>query len=170
MPVLKLFFMAMLFANLLVAGCAVQPRSSDAMTSSTSSWTGRLALRVDSTEPQAQAMAFAAGFELSGNAQSGQLALLTPLGTTFASLSWTERTAVMRGGSGDDQHFESLAALIKNTLGTEVPVAALFAWLAGDNMSTAGWSADLSRYADGSILARRSQPLPAAEIRLLLEK
>jgi len=51
-----------------------------------------------------------------------------------------------------------------------VPLEALFAWLAGDTMSAAGWSADLSGYAKGSILARRSQPKPAAEIRLLLEK
>ena len=68
------------------------------------------------------------------------------------------------------RYFESLDALIRQAVGTEIPVVALFAWLAGDNMVIAGWSADLSHHADGRIMARRTQPAPLAELRLVLEK
>jgi len=34
----------------------------------------------------------------------------------------------------------------------------------------AGWSADLSQLESGRLTARRTQPLPAAELRLILER
>jgi len=166
MSLAKVLCLAVLSATLLIAGCAA-PRPS-AMPGAPS-WHGRLAVRVEPGPAQSQALAYVAGFELFGNLQEGELMLYTPLGTTLAALSWSARAAVLRDAEGS-QSFESLEALIKKALGTEVPVEALFAWLAGDTMSAAGWSADLSGYANGSILARRSQPTPAAEIRLLLEK
>jgi outer membrane lipoprotein LolB len=128
-------------------------------------WHGRLAVRVESEQPQS----FAAEFELTGNAQAGALTLYTPVGSTAAALSWSAQTAVMRT-QGEVRSFESLDALIKQAVGTEIPVAALFAWLAGDNMIAAGWSADLSQHANGRITARRAQPVPLAELRLVLEK
>jgi outer membrane lipoprotein LolB len=70
---------------------------------------------------------------------------------------------------GEIRHYESLDALIKQAVGTEIPVVALFAWLAGDNMNVAGWSADLSQHAEGRITARRTEPTPIAELRLILE-
>lgn len=91
------------------------------------------------------------------------------MGSTAAALSWSAQTAVMRT-QGEVRSFESLDALIKQAVGTEIPVAALFAWLAGDNMIAAGWSADLSQHANGKITARRVQPVPLAELRLVLEK
>ena len=166
MSLAKVLCLAVLSATLLIAGCAA-PRLS-AMPGA-ASWHGRLAVRVDPGPAPSQALSYAAGFDLVGNLQEGELMLYTPLGTTLAALSWSARTAVLRNAEGS-QSFESLDALIKKALGTEVPLEALFAWLAGDTMSAAGWSADLSGYAKGSILARRSQPKPAAEIRLLLEK
>ena len=166
MSLAKVLCLAVLSATLLIAGCAA-PRLS-AMPGA-ASWHGRLAVRVEPRQAQAPAQSFSAGFELIGNAQAGELTLYTPLGTTLAALSWSAQTAVMRNAEGS-QNFESLDALIRQALGTEIPVAALFAWLAGDNMSAAGWSADLSRYADGSILARRLQPESETEIRLLFEK
>lgn len=152
-----------------ITGCAAPSLVTGTTAASVASWRGRLAIRVEPRQAQAAAQSFSAGFELAGNAQAGELTLYTPLGTTAAALSWSARTAVMRNAEGS-QNFESLDALIKQALGTEIPVAALFAWLAGDNMSAAGWSADLSRYAEGSILARRVQPESETEIRLLLEK
>jgi outer membrane lipoprotein LolB len=161
--------MAVLAASFLISGCALAPSVASSAQSDTASWRGRLAVRVDSNGAPGQSQSFAAGFELTGNAQVGELTLYTPLGTTAASLSWSEQSAVMRS-AGDQKNFESLTALIRHAIGTEVPVAALFAWLAGDNMSAAGWSADLSNYATGSILASRTEPAPAAQIRLILEK
>jgi outer membrane lipoprotein LolB len=128
-----------------------------------------LAVRVESDQLQSQPQSFAAEFELTGNARIGDLTLFTPLGNTAAALSWTTQTAVMRA-NGDVRHFDSLEALIKQAVGTEIPVAALFAWLAGDNMAVAGWSADLSQHANGRITARRTDPAPLAELRVVLEK
>ena len=154
-----------IFATIFIAGCAAPTRAIVSKESEVSLWRGRLAVRVESEQPQA----FSAGFELTGNAQAGELTLYTPLGNTAAALSWSPQTAVMRS-NGDVRHFESLDALIKQAVGTEIPVVALFAWLAGDNMAVAGWSADLSDHAKGRITARRTQPAPLAELRLVLEK
>jgi outer membrane lipoprotein LolB len=60
--------------------------------------------------------------------------------------------------------------LITQTLGTDIPVTALFAWLAGDTLQVEGWTADLSERANGRITARRVQPEPQAELRLIIEK
>ena len=141
------------------------PRSTVANHSEVSPWRGRLAVRVEAEQPQS----FSAGFELAGDALTGQLTLYTPLGTTAASLLWSSQTAIMRA-NGDIRYFESLNDLIRQAVGTDLPVAALFAWLAGDNMTVAGWSADLTQHADGRITARRTEPAPAAELRLVFEK
>lgn len=160
---------ATLFAIIFIAGCASPPRARISNQSEVPVWRGRLAVRVESDLPQSQPQAFSAGFELTGNALAGELALYTPLGNTATALSWSSQAAVMRT-NGDVRHFESLDALIKQAVGTEIPVAALFAWLAGDNRTVAGWSADLSQHANGRITARRTDPAPAAELRLVLEK
>lgn len=158
-----------LFAILFIAGCAVPTRVSTLNQSEHSVWRGRLAVRVESDPTQSAPQAFAAGFELTGNAQAGALTLYTPLGTTAAALSWSADTALMRT-NGDIRSFASLDALIQQAVGAEIPVAALFAWLAGDNMRAAGWSADLSQLADGRVTARRTEPAPVTELRLVLEK
>ena len=158
-------YAAIFLAIFSIAGCAVPTRASVSNHSEVLLWRGRLAVRVESEKPQS----FAAGFELTGNSLVGQLNLYTPLGSTAASLSWSSQTAIMRS-NGDVRYFESLDDLIKLALGTEIPVEALFAWLAGDNMTVAGWSADLSQHANGRITALRTAPAPVAELRLVLEK
>lgn len=164
---MKLVFAALLVSACFIAGCAAPARTGDA--SQSELWRGRLAVRVESEAPQTQPQSFAAEFELSGTARDGALTLYTPLGNTAAALSWSAQTATMRS-QGEVRHFESLDALIKQAVGTEIPVLALFAWLAGDNMTVAGWSADLSQHANGRITARRTAPAPSAELRLVLEK
>ena len=170
MSLSKAFCLALVWAVMLITGCATAlPQATESTISVTGPWRGRLAVRVASGERQAQPLSFTAGFELAGNPQTGALTLFTPLGTTLASLSWSDGAATLQH-AGDNERFLTLDALIQRALGTEVPVAALFAWLAGDTMSAAGWSADLSNRSKGSIVARRYQPAPAAEIRLLLEE
>ncbi len=161
----KFVYAAIFLAIFSIAGCAVPTRASVSDQSEVSLWRGRLAVRVESEKPQS----FSAGFELTGSSRVGQLNLYTPLGSTAAALSWSSQTAIMRS-NGDVRYFESLDDLIKLALGTEIPVEALFAWLAGDNMAVAGWSADLSQHANGRITARRTAPAPVAELRLVLEK
>ncbi len=164
----RVAFLAPLLAALLISGCAVAPKNTNPIGDQVLPWRGRLALRIAADPPNSQAQSFAAGFELSGNAQAGELTLLTPLGTTAAALSWSTHTAVLRS-NGEVRYFESLEALVKQALGSDIPVTALFAWLAGDNMEVAGWSADLSLHASGRIVARRMTPAPPAELLLLLD-
>lgn len=156
-------------ATILIAGCALPARAPGTIDSNLTVWRGRLSVRVDSAQAPPQAQSFSAAFELSGSAQAGELALYTPLGSTAAALAWSPQTATLR--SNDEvRHFESLDALIKQALGTDIPVSALFSWLAGDDVAAAGWRADLSQHAFGRIIARRTQPAPLAELRLILDK
>lgn len=164
-----------IIANLLLAGCAY-PRSAEGKNDAEiAQWRGRLALRVDpdnsapSGNSGEQSQSFSASFELTGNAQSGGLLLFSPLGTTVAELTWTAQTAAMRA-NGETRSFNSLAELLKQATGTEIPVASLFGWLAGNHVSTPGWLADLSQYGVGRVVARRSDPAPAVELRLIFEK
>ena len=132
-------------------------------------WQGRLAVRIDPETPESAPQSFSASFALTGTPTTGQLNLLTPIGSTAAALSWSPGTAVMQA-QGEQRHFESLDALIYEAVGADIPVAALFAWLAGTPMNSAGWTADLTQYDRGRITARRTHPLPGAELRLILDK
>ncbi len=151
-----------LFAIFLIAGCAQPTRVTGENVREI--WRGRLALRIESDQPQS----FAAGFELSGNARIGELVLSSPWGSTLASLNWTAQTATLRA-NGIRRDYDSLDDLLTELTGTAIPIASLFAWLNGDNAAAAGWQADLSQLSQGRLLARRTQPAPAAELRLLLE-
>lgn len=128
-------------------------------------WRGRLALRVESEPPQS----FFAGFELSGHAGQGELRLFSPLGTTLADLHWSPQSATL-SNNGETRQFESLDTLATQATGTAIPIAALFQWLAGVQTGADGWSADLSQLDDGRLTARRTQPEPSAELRLILER
>ena len=130
----------------------------------TDSWNGRLALNVDSSPPQS----YTAGFDLRGTPQAGELLLATPLGSTLATITWGPDFAKMTQGSQITQR-RSLAELSADMGGTEVPVAALFAWLKGEPALVTGWQADLSRHAEGRVTAKRTTPLPTAELRLVFE-
>jgi len=153
---------------LLLAGCAVAPGPNHFDRDGNVVWRGRLAVRLEPDQSQTQAQSLSAEFELSGDAQQGQLTLFTPFGTTLAVLAWSDQSATLRA-EGGTRHFDSLAGLSQEVLGTEVPVVALFAWLAGEALEMAGWQADLSQYAAGLITAQRTQPLPLAQLRIILE-
>ena len=128
-----------------------------------------MAIRVDAEGPDQPEKSVSAGFELTGNSIVGGLTLYTPFGSTAAKLSWSQHDASLMSDSGL-RRFPSLESLIEQSLGTDLPVSALFSWLAGENASAAGWTADLTNHADGRITAKRSLPLPSAELRILLEK
>lgn len=150
-------------ATLWLAGCA-QPvlRPSD---TSRGYWRGRLALRIDDRlEPRS----FFANFELSGAANAGELLLSSPLGTTLAQLRWSPQSALLRN-NGQTRAFDTLDALAIEATGTAIPIAALFEWLQGRAAPADGWQADLTQLEAGRLLARREQPAPAAELRLILE-
>jgi outer membrane lipoprotein LolB len=150
---------------LMLAGCASPPRTERPATADSGPWSGRLALQVEGNQSQS----FAAGFELKGNARTGELTLTNPLGGTLAVLSWAPGTALLRNG-GQARQFESVDALVASATGSSIPVAALFDWLRGMNTPVPGWRADLSLLPQGRLQARRTQPQPEADLRIALER
>lgn len=128
-------------------------------------WAGRIGLQVQSEPPQA----FFAGFELKGRASSGELTLISPLGSILGIMRWSPTEAVLDQG-GNVRRFASTDQLLLETTGAAVPVSALFDWLAGINTPTPGWKADLSQQPAGRISATRTDPAPPAELRIALDK
>ena len=152
-----------LFAIIFIAGCASTTGVNGTFTSQDSYWQGRLALTVHSTPVQA----FSANFELQGNAQTGSLVLSTVLGSTLARIQWTGTTATLVSGN-DTRAFESLPALLRQTMGTDLPVASLFAWLQGQAATTPEWEADLTQLDQGRLNARRTSLVNPAELKIIL--
>ena len=149
----------LLCAGLLTACAAPRP-----MPPGHSSWSGRLAVQVDSTPPQA----FSAGFDLSGSPDTGELLLSTPLGNTVATVRWSPGLAELQRGSQVTRR-ASLGELSAELGDTPLPLTALFAWLRGQPEVADGWTADLSRQPEGRIIARRYTPAPAAELRIVFQ-
>lgn len=154
-----------LCALVLAAGCAHPQRSPAAAEPGTSTWTGRMALQVQDNASQS----FSAGFELQGNARSGELSLFNPLGGTIAVLAWGPGTAVLRA-NGQTRQFESLDALATHATGAPIPVTALFDWLGGANTPVPGWQPDLSQLGQGRLRAQRTDPQPQVDLRLAFDR
>jgi outer membrane lipoprotein LolB len=146
----------------MMSACTTLPPTAN--TDGSPFWSGRLALTVDSEPPQQ----FSAGFDLRGSAQTGELQLNSPLGNSLASVRWAPGSAEWVQG-GQTTRRASLERLTTDLGGAALPVAALFAWLRGQDAPTPGWTVDLSRQANGRIVARRLEPLPTAELRIVFE-
>ena len=140
---------------------------------------GRLSVRIDG-QPE---RALSAGFELTGNAETGLLALNGPLGATLAQARWSPGQAVL-ASAGTQSRYADLDSLASATLGEAVPMGALFDWLRGRAWSGApstprldggpgfmqlGWQIDLTRWADGWVDASRSAP-PVVTVRVRLDR
>lgn len=145
----------------LLSACATAPKPAQP---GESAWSGRLALSVDSQPPQS----FSAGFDLRGSPSAGELQLVSPLGNTLALVVWDRTGAELRRG-GKITRRGSLDELTAELSGTAVPVAALFGWLNGQAAEVPGWQADLTRQPEGRISARRTEPLPTAELRVVFQ-
>ncbi|MCM2253131.1 MAG: outer membrane lipoprotein LolB [Ramlibacter sp.] len=149
----------------LAAGCASPPRTVAPADGAAGPWSGRLALEVQEDPPRS----FSAGFELRGSATVGELALYNPMGGTLAVLAWGPGSARLRS-NGQTREFESVQALAAHATGAPIPVSALFDWLRGIDTPAPGWQADLSSLGEGRLRARRLQPPPRADLRLVLER
>lgn len=110
-----------------------------------------------------------AAFELLGNAERGSLSLTSPLGTTLAEAQWTPEGAVWRTAT-ETRQFASMDALGEQLVGTALPLAALFDWLQARPTPAQGWEADLQDLSQGRLRAQRTQPEPAAQLRIVLEQ
>ena len=120
----------------------------------------------DGVAPQS----FSASFELVGEPERGALTLISPLGNVLGVLRWVPGEAVLDPGNGKLQRFGSVEAFLAQNTGAAVPINALFGWLKGDHTPIAGWTADLSRHSEGRITARRDQPPPQADLRVVLDQ
>ena len=149
----------------LATGCAHPPASALSVPlPERSAWSGRLALQVQDQAAQS----FSASFELQGSAQSGELKLFTPFGSVLAQMDWAPGRARLQS-SGEVRESDSLQALLAQTLGTPLPVEALFAWLRGTQTTASGWQADLSALDSGRLVATRHEPAPQAVLRVVFE-
>lgn len=171
--------------SLLIAGCAqLVPLPSPAVSESLS---GRLSIRVEPFGSTA-ARAFSAAFDLRGDANDGVLGLSTPLGSMLARASW-KPGAVLLVTPQEQRRFDDLDALTRELLGESVPVAAWFDWLHGRPWPAAtstpaaastiasttgfeqlGWAVDISRLADGRVVAVRERPAPGVTVRIQLDR
>lgn len=151
-----------LSSALLAAGCAT-PRMTPV--DANAYWSGRMAIQVLKDPPES----LSAGFELQGSAQAGEMVLLSPIGTTLARLEWTPQGARLAQGQQQVDSI-SLQRLGARLTGTELPIAALFEWLAGRPAEAPGWQVDLSAHAQGRISAERREPSPGAVLSIALDR
>lgn len=145
-----------------IVGCA-QPTPK--IVAEQDTWSGRIAFQIEGQASQS----FSALFELQGNAQSGALVLLSPLGNRVAQLDWKDGHARLQSGQ-ETRTSESLDTLLQDLTGTPLPIAALFSWLHGTQATATGWQADLSGIAEGRLVARRDYPAPQATLRIALTR
>ena len=157
---------SVLFTIFLIAGCTGTSPTRSQNDTKTAFWSGLISLQVQSVPAQA----FHAGFELKGAPERGELTLISPLGSILGVLRWSPADAVLETGDQKIQRFDSVDALMAQATGAAIPMAALFAWLQGNNANIAGWTADLSRQAEGRITAKRSLPAPEAALRVVLDQ
>jgi outer membrane lipoprotein LolB len=80
---------------------------------------------------------------------------------------WSPFEALLEQGS-TTRRYASSDELLAQITGAAIPMSALFDWLAGIDTPTPGWVADLSKQPDGRISARRINPAPAADLRIVL--
>jgi outer membrane lipoprotein LolB len=135
-------------------------------------------VRVDAHEGQ-PARNLSAAFELRGDAEHGELDLVSPLGNTLARARWAPGRAQLLTSDGATA-YPDLEALARETLGEALPLGALFDWLRGrpwpgapsgataTGFEQLGWSVDLQRRAEGWIVARRDAP-PAVTVRARMD-
>lgn len=161
----RLRFSALIFALIFIAGCASPQRTTGAFDLKSSQWQGRLALKVQSTPPQA----FSSNFDLQGNALNGSLTLSTALGSTLARMQWGPGFATLQT-TGEPAQFESLPALVRHVTGTDLPVDQLFQWLQGENTNAPGWEVDFEHLAQGRLTARRAAPQGDTELKIILDR
>jgi outer membrane lipoprotein LolB len=168
----------LLFASILIAGCSTTT-SRKGISKSTiptpttvsnpttvSSWSGRLAYKVEDQPSQS----YSGAFDLNGSAQTGRLNVLSPFGTQIAELTWQPGLATLRE-SGQTREFGSLQALLQAATGTPLPVTALFDWLAGTATQVDGWEADLRLHEQGRYTAKRIVTGQATvELRIILDR
>lgn len=163
---------ALLAALGLLAGCATTPRPAPELA-------GRLAVQVQA-HAGTPGRSLSTQFELHGDARAGELQLTTPLGGITAKANWRPGAAELSTAQGT-RLFADLDTLAEELLGQALPLAALIDWLRGrpwpgapssanaTGFEQLGWRIDLSRFAEGWVLAGRDAA-PTIAVRARLER
>lgn len=150
---------------LLLSGCAAPRMPATERDQNTAFWSGRMAVQVFNEPPESMS----ASFQLQGTAQKGNMLLLSPIGTTLARLEWSPDWAKLtQGAKAIESH--NLPSLAHRLTGTELPIAALFDWLAGRTAEVPGWQTDLSQHAQGRLSAERLSPTPRTVLRIVFDR
>lgn len=157
--------LALVLAAALIAACATRQGPSVPIDAANPYWQGRLSLKIASTPVQA----FSADFALQGSPTAGNLTFTSPLGSTLARLQWSALGATLQT-NGPVEYFDSLTELTRRATGTDLPIASLFSWLKGSNVSTPGWEADLQNLSTGRLTAKRWGPQAPAELKIILDQ
>ncbi len=151
-------------AAALLGACAT-PLTSRPTAADAGFWSGRIAIRVTGDASQS----FSGDFELQGQPSEGQLTLTSPLGTTLARMDWTPQRARLQRGPREE-FYPSVEELVLRGTGVALPLTALFEWLQGRPAAASGWEPDLGLFSEGRITARRTDPAPLVELRVLLSR
>jgi outer membrane lipoprotein LolB len=158
-----------LFAACLVLPCALlvacsTPAKRQEYVTPNDVWEGRLSVQVAGEPPQR----ISADFFLEGTARRASLTLNSPLGTRLARMQWDTTSATLEVGD-QKRSFESVDALTTHSLGSALPLPALFAWLHGRPETAPGWEIQTLDKLQGRIRARSVDRTPAVQIDLVLE-
>ena len=121
-------------------------------------WQGRMSLTVHQTPVQH----VSAAFELEGNANKGELTLFSPLGHASLALRWSPGLAEWLQ-NGKTRSFASLSEMTQAATGTDLPLTALFEWLAGRDLAVPGWTIERTG-PTGPWSAKRHLPEPAVTL------
>jgi outer membrane lipoprotein LolB len=142
-------------------------------------WTsGRLSVRV-AAHAERSAQSVSANFELRAQGDNGELRLNSPLGTRMATAIWAPGVARLITADGET-NFGTLDELSRQSMGENLPLAALPDWLAGrpwpgaahrvndSGFEQLDWQISLTRQREGWIEARRNTP-PEVLVRVRLD-
>ena len=83
-------------------------------------------------------------------------------------MQWDATSATLESGD-QKRSFDSVDAMTTHSLGSALPLQALFAWLHGQPETAPGWELQTLDRLQGRIRARSVDRTPAVQIDLLLE-
>lgn len=91
-------------------------------------------ISASTTDGEGISRPFYGNFELAldpPNGDSGQLMLLSPVGSTVAILGWTKTSAILRRPQGGVEMYASLQDMLQQTIGIALTSSMLRNWLVG---------------------------------------
>ena len=159
----RLFAACLVLLCALLVSCSTPAKRQEYVTPN-DVWEGRLSIQVAGEPPQR----VSADFFLEGTARRASLTLNSPLGTRLAHMQWDATSATLEVGD-QKRSFESIDAMSTYSLGSALPMQALFAWLQGRPETAPGWEIQTLDMLQGRIRARSVDQTPAVQIDLVLE-